>query len=326
MSPTAAISAAICALEDLGVLRFRGADAARFLQGQISNDIALLAQQPGLLAGFHNPQGRVLALLRLVQPVDNDILAVLPAALTGPTLQSLRRFVLRAKVTISDESPGARVFGYAGSWPPADLPSGATALPVPTPGPPPAAAGSDASGDAQRGLIVDLTGTFHPAGTGLTREQWHALDIAAGLPQVYAATSAQFVAQMLNLDCVGGISFNKGCYTGQEVIARAHYRGRVKRRLRRLRTAGPATLVPGDTIHLPDGRTVQVVDVVQTPDGRCEFLAVTTPAPGQAAPAPGQAAIVTAPNAGTPEMAASCGSATTPIDVIELPLPYALPD
>jgi folate-binding protein YgfZ len=106
-------------------------------------------------------------------------------------------------------------------------------------------------------------------------ESWRLLEVRAGMAQVYAATSAQFVAQMLNLDVLGAIAFDKGCYTGQEVIARAHYRGRVKRRAQRFCTSGAASLAPGALGGLPDGRTFTVVEAARRPDGRCEFLAVT---------------------------------------------------
>src|SRR5581483_7212704 len=105
------------------------------------------------------------------------------------------------------------------------------------------------------------------------RDAWRLLDIADGVAQVYAATSEEFVAQMLNLDALGGIAFDKGCYTGQEVIARAHYRGRVKRRMQRFFSRGALKLVPGESGQLADGRTFKVVDAVQLANGRCEFLA-----------------------------------------------------
>jgi folate-binding protein YgfZ len=111
-------------------------------------------------------------------------------------------------------------------------------------------------------------------GVPTRRDVWRQLDIIAGLPQVYGATSEEFVAQMLNLDVVGAIAFDKGCYTGQEVIARAHYRGRVKRRLQRFRSRGPLDLRPGDSGELGDGRAFKVVEAVRLEDGRCEFLAV----------------------------------------------------
>ena len=106
------------------------------------------------------------------------------------------------------------------------------------------------------------------------RDVWRLLDIADGEAQVYAATSEEFVAQMLNLDALDAIAFDKGCYTGQEVIARAHYRGRVKRRLQRFVSRGAAALAVGESGTLADGRAFKVVEAVRLADGRCEFLAV----------------------------------------------------
>ncbi len=137
-----------------------------------------------------------------------------------------------------------------------------------------------------------------------------ALDIADGVPQVYATTSEAFVAQMLNLDVLDGIAFDKGCYTGQEVIARAHYRGKVKRRMQRFRTLTPlpagAALKPADSGTLNDGRSFKVVDAVLLADGRCEFLAVAPVASGES------------------DDATENTQAAT-IAVEQLPLPYSLP-
>ena len=138
-------------------------------------------------------------------------------------------------------------------------------------------------------------------------ETWRGVAIASGEPQVYAATSEEFVAQMLNLDAVGAIAFDKGCYTGQEVIARAHYRGRVKRRMQRFVTTAPQALKPGDAGTLADGRAYKVVDAVQRADGRCEFLAVVPLITGESEPVAPGAAIAERLNAET------------------LPLPYSLP-
>ena len=212
---------------DLGAVHVYGADAVRFLQGQLSNDIALLSPGQSMLAGLHNVQGRVIALLRLVALAPDDVLAVLPRELTAPVAARLAKYVLRAKVKVSDVSADA-AFG--------------------------AAIASVNSSAAER--------------------------IAAGMPQVYAATSEQFVAQMLNLDVVGAISFTKGCYTGQEVIARAHYRGRVKRRMQRFRTPAAVALSAGGSGTLRDGRSFKVVEAVTLDDGRSEFLAVAPLAHG----------------------------------------------
>jgi folate-binding protein YgfZ len=144
----------------------------------------------------------------------------------------------------------------------------------------------------------------------LTPDDWLAADIAAGIPHVYAATSEAFVAQMLNLDLLDGIAFDKGCYTGQEVIARAHYRGKVKRRMQRFRTREPAKPNPGDSGTLADGRTFKVVAAVQLSDGRSEFLAVAP----------------TTPSANIDDEAhAAHTTDAAPLNAEQLALPYSLP-
>lgn len=306
----------ICDLEDLGALRLRGADVVRFLQGQLSSDVRRLCAERSLPAGYHNSQGRVIALLRLVHLEEGDVLALLPRELLAAVAQRLAKFVLRAKVTLTEDSARWHVGGLARGTceqsdpEPAALPAsvhaqqrlGATRVVCigerparwlvlrPRECEPPGPAAGDRGGEL-------------PAAVPAGREHWRELDVRAGLPQVYAATSEQFVAQMLNLDAIGAIDFEKGCYTGQEVIARAHYRGRVKRRLQRLRSRAALELSPGDGGTLPDGRAFTVVEAVRLADGRCEFLAVA-PLPG----APGQA---------------HCGET---VDVEALPLPYPVPD
>ena len=104
--------------------------------------------------------------------------------------------------------------------------------------------------------------------------RWERADVETGLAQVYTATSEIFVAQMLNLDLLGAIAFDKGCYTGQEVVARAHYRGRVKRRLQRWRNESSVALSPGDAARAADGRALSVVRVAALEGGGQELLAV----------------------------------------------------
>ncbi len=112
------------------------------------------------------------------------------------------------------------------------------------------------------------------AGQGSALTLWERADVAGGMPQVYPSTSEAFVAQMLNLDLLGAIAFDKGCYTGQEVIARAHYRGRVKRRMQRWRHASATPLAPGDSARAADGRTLTVVRVAPGGVDGYELLAV----------------------------------------------------
>jgi hypothetical protein len=120
---------------------------------------------------------------------------------------------------------------------------------------------------------------------------------------------------MLNLDATDGIAWDKGCYTGQEIIARAHYRGQVKRRMQRFVSEIPCTLAPGQTGILGDGRGFKVVEAVPVSHGHCEFLAVTHPAPTAETGPPTQ-----------PDDAEATQTVTQTIIVArQLPLPYELP-
>jgi tRNA-modifying protein YgfZ len=298
----------------LGVVRLRGADAVKFLQGQLSNDVARLTVAASVLAGYHNPQGRTIALLRLVLWDADDILAIVPRELASVVLTRLSKFILRAKVKITDESSDWQVSGLAGV-PERALPGSVGAQ----------ARVGDAvfvrvPGEPSRWLAVS-PGNAPPVpncSTG-TQDAWQRLDIAAGLPQVLAATSEEFVAQMLNLDVLDAIAFDKGCYTGQEVIARAHYRGRVKRRMQRFISREPVRLKPGDSGQLADGRSFKVV------------LAAPTVAVSAASAAATQAPLPTAASTQAAAPAAVATSNTSgapagPLAADQVPLPYALPE
>ncbi|HYB33554.1 MAG TPA: hypothetical protein VED45_09015 [Steroidobacteraceae bacterium] len=314
-------------LAALGAVRVRGMDAVPFLQGQLSNDVTRLGPARSLLAGYHNPQGRVIALLRLVQLAPDDLLAILPRELAGTVAQRLARFVLRAKAQVAEDSAQWAISGVLA---PAAAPPQHAA--TPTPAPPPSAGGAwpaavnaaarrdgaiavRVAGDPARWLLI-APARSAPALSGCepaAPELWQRCAIAAGEPEVYAATSEEFVAQMLNLDVLGAIAFDKGCYTGQEVIARAHYRGRVKRRMQRFLSDQPLQLQAGDSGVLPDRRSFRVVRAAGHPDGRCEFLAVTAVAAAEGA-------------AGAERAAAAAAAAAAPLNAQQLELPYRLPD
>ena len=286
------------------MIRVHGADTITFLQGQLSNDLTRLGAQRALLAGYHNPQGRTIALVRLLWLGEQGVIAVLPRELAPIVAARLAKFVLRAKVKITDESTAWRAFGVIGAATAADA---LTAMSV-------SATTPHALVGERRWLIASPAGSAAGAVANGDPREWHRLDIESGLGQVFAATSEEFVAQMLNLDVLDAISFEKGCYTGQEVIARAHYRGRVKRRLQRFLTRAPQTLAPGDTGRLADGRAFKVVDAVQRDDGRCEFLAVAETGSAEAPPRS------LAPTA------SSAPSDTAMLEAESLPLPYMLPE
>jgi folate-binding protein YgfZ len=274
----------------LTVLAFRGTDAARFLQGQLSADIEKLVPGQSTLAGLHNPQGRVLALLALVRTAGEEFFAVLPRELVAPVTLRLRKFVLRSKLKIEESGDALRVLGVESALP------GFTSL---------------AWGTRQLLLVGTERAAEFTASDAAALIRWQLADIREGLPQVYAATSEGFVAQMLNLDLLGAIAFDKGCYTGQEVIARAHYRGRVKRRLQRWRARAGTLPRPGDSVHAADGLALTVVRAASADQDGFELLAVG------------------------PFAATGAGDATKAVQppigaelLVEgpLPLPYALPD
>jgi tRNA-modifying protein YgfZ len=302
-------------LDSLGVLRASGADVVSFLQGQLSNDIERLAPERSLLAGYHNAQGRVIALLRLVQGAPGELLAVLPRELSATVASRLAKFILRAKVKVADESAGWQVAGLMASGEPASPATSLTgALPEALHG----VARLDGSiavrvgAEPARWLLLSPVGAASRPRPPPAPQAWERLCVSAGEPEVVTATSEEFVGQMLNLDVIGAIDFDKGCYTGQEVIARAHYRGRVKRRMQRFVTDAPVMLEPGDSGVLADGRTFQVVRAVAHTDGRCEFLAVT--------------ALRTVEGPPGADRTVDTAASAAPLHAQQLELPYSLPD
>jgi folate-binding protein YgfZ len=301
-------------LEHLGVLRFAGPDAVQFLQGQLSNDVRRVAAGRTLLAAYSSAQGRVIAILHLL-PHSSGILAVLPRELAEVTRERLRKFVLRAKVVIENLSDTWAVAGFhdlealraAGHEPPEPGTSYRESDGV--------AIAAVAADPARFWVVRADTGSgaspapqpTTPATAGAVEHDWRLADIRAGLPQVYAATSESFVAQMLNLDVLDGISFSKGCYTGQEIIARTQHLGRIKRRTLRLALPHGAWVL-GANLELVDGRSGRLVELASVDAGFEALAVVSVAADERAAPAD--------------DGPASKGTAT-PVGV-ELPLPYAL--
>ena len=263
-------------LTELGLLRFSGADAAAFLQGQVSNDTGALARGSTVRCAYSTPQGRVVAVLTLL-PHSSGILAVLPRELVAPTAQRLTRFILRSKLRIEDLSAGFFVAGQHGG-------AGLAQAGLPAP-----AAGGEylesqgfgvarIAGAGARFWVIGPDGNWPwlaSDGGPVVQNDWRRADIRDGLPQVYGENSEEFVAQMLNLDLVDGISFSKGCYTGQEIIARTQHLGRIKRRMFRVALAAdPAgDAVIGATARLADGRSGRICELARN-DGAPEALAV----------------------------------------------------
>ncbi|MGO8855287.1 MAG: YgfZ/GcvT domain-containing protein [Steroidobacteraceae bacterium] len=316
----------------VGLLRFVGPDAADFLQGQVSNDTRRLSAGAPLLAAYSSPQGRVVAVLHLL-PHSSGVIALLPREILLPTLERLRKYVLRTKVRIEDGSEQFAVIGRHGTEPFAfgelPIPDAAQGY-AERDGIGVARVGADPNrywvigsrqdlakhgigGAAAAPLPVSEALGGEPASQAeparRVEHDWRLADIRAGLPQVYAATREMFVAQMLNLDLIDGISFTKGCFTGQEIIARTQHLGRIKRRLFRLRLPA-GTWAIGQTIHLSDGRGGRLTELAQT-GSEFEALAVLN----TEASTPG--------GTGGAESDAAAPTGTL-VEATQLPLPYSL--
>jgi folate-binding protein YgfZ len=251
----------------LAVLRFQGPDAATFLQGQVTHDTRLLAGGRTLLAAVNNPQGRVVALLRLngnPQGVD----ALLPADLAEAVVARMKKFVLRARVDVRVAADLHAVAVQADAPPLTDEASGS------------ARARFD-YGAGRKVLAVPTNDLDAVLGQSTCRSAadiealWWSQDVAVGLPQVFAASSEAFVPQMLNLDLLDAISFSKGCYTGQEIVARTQNLGRIKRRCARFRMPDGPPLPPLAGLTLDGTKVAEVVMSARAGDS-VELLAVTS--------------------------------------------------
>lgn len=238
------IQGAIAPIADLGLLRVHGADAEAFLQGQLTNDVAGLPTERSMLAGYCSAKGRMLASMRVWR--FEEAIWLMPTRVLAPgLLKRLSLFVLRSKVKIEDVSAGWACFGVSGD-------RSATAVHTlgvrwPAPGEVQTALGNLLIGIESvriaqqivpRALLITPIADARGVWTGLSRllapigsTTWRWTDILSGVGRVLAPGVERFVPQMINFDLVDGVSFRKGCYPGQEVVARSHYLGKLKRRL-----------------------------------------------------------------------------------------------
>lgn len=225
-------------LPQLGLIRAGGADAQAFLQGQLSNDVRQLTPDRAQLSGYCSPKGRLLAVVTVLLLADGAFALVLPRSLVAPTLKRLKMFVLRSQVTL-DEVPefqlAGRFDGVEGSaW---QLGAADRMFSVSRPGLP-------------RALVLAPADQTIPEDADQA-SAWQLAELEAGLPAVHPQTLDRFVPQTADLDLAGGISFTKGCYPGQEIVARVHYLGRAKQRLFLAGCASAAE--PGAPVHAAGG-------------------------------------------------------------------------
>jgi folate-binding protein YgfZ len=243
----------LAALTDRRVLRASGPDAFDYLQNLLTNDVKTLTPGESRLAGFCTPKGRLLALFSVLRDPwqPDDLLLVLPADLADALHKRLSMYILRSKVKLTDASGEFALFGLAGVAADAlpALPSGVAAVPLNRLTAPCLHLLLVRGGDLADAALPALAVQFAPIGAAA----WRAIEIGSGFPIVRAATQEAFVPQMLNLElqAVGGVNFRKGCYPGQEIVARTQYLGKIKRRTYHARIAAGGA-VPGTPVFAPE--------------------------------------------------------------------------
>ncbi len=273
----------LCDLTHLGVLKVSGADAVTFLQGQVTNDVKLLAGDNAHYTAYCNPKGRMLALFLAFAHHDHLHLQF-NRELLEPIMKRLKMYLMRSKVEIKDVSESMIKFGINGPEAASKLVSvfdkiptqdyelvsleNSAVLKLPS-----------TENNSRFEIFTDaanapaiwnaLKADCQPVG----KPCWEWLEIQAGIPDITSATQEQFVPQMLNLDLLNAISFKKGCYTGQEIVARTHYLGTVKRRTYLARI--DSTLAPSAGDKVIDGAKNEVGQIVRAtanPSGSFDAL------------------------------------------------------
>jgi hypothetical protein len=266
----------VARLTHFGLIRAQGEDAAKFLHGQLTNDFSLLGLSEARLAGFCNAKGRLQASVIGLKLGPADILLLCSQDLLAATLKRLSMFVMRAKLKLTDASDEFAVFGLSGDalanaakniagysdavWAKHEFLNGSLVNLYPADG-------------TARALWVAPVGATAPAGATLTAEQWAWSEVRSGIATVTQPIFEALVPQMLNYESVGGVNFKKGCYPGQEVVARSQFRGTLKRRAYLAHAAEP--LHSGDELFLQSDANQPCGLVVQSanaPSGGCDAI------------------------------------------------------
>jgi tRNA-modifying protein YgfZ len=270
----------IADLSHLGLIQVSGADALTFLQGQLTQDVAKVTDQHAAYAGYCSPKGRLLAHF-LVWKSDENYFLQLPCELIAPIQKRLKMYVLRSKVVLANVSTSTIRFGVAGAAADsliAKLFGSAPAQPMDIVR---TSLGTIIALPNQRyqilvaGDAMELWQTLAQHSVPVGQPVWRWLRIRAGISEIYSATQEQFVPQMVNDDLIGAVSFQKGCYTGQEIVARLHYLGKAKRRMVGAHIDIPEAPQPSDAIYGTrlEGQAIgMVVDAAAAPQGGWDML------------------------------------------------------
>ncbi len=278
---TAQAGTVLAPLQDLGLIRATGPEAADFLHRLVTSDIEGLAANAAVRSALCTPKGRMLASM-LIWRAGEDLLIAVAADIHAALLKKLSMYVLRSKLKLSDAGAEQVLLGLSGPQAEAALQTLGVSVP-----------GLMQSAQFAGGQVVRIgeyryllavptasaTETWqklatqaHPAGL----HAWHWLEIIAGMPHITAATQEAFVPQMVNFELIGGVNFKKGCYPGQEIVARTQYLGKIKRRMYRARIENGAPAAGADLFapETAEQSCGQIVNVAPAPQGGHEVLAV----------------------------------------------------
>ena len=262
----------ITALTHLGVIKVEGEDAAKFLHGQLTQDFSLLGTTEARLAAFCSAKGRMQASFIGFKTSPTEILLICPSDVLAPTMKRLSMFVMRAKAKFSDVSAEMVVYGLAGdaiekvaacagaAWARAEIGTATLIQLYPADGVP-------------RAVWIAPTSQAAPQGEALSAALWAWGEVRSGIALITTPIAEAFVPQMLNYESVGGVNFKKGCYPGQEVVARSQYRGTLKRRAYLAHSDSP--MAAGDEVFQAAGEDQPcgiVAQAAASPEGGFDAL------------------------------------------------------
>jgi tRNA-modifying protein YgfZ len=268
-------------LSHFGLIKVSGSEAQTFLQGQLTNDVRQVTETESQLTALCSAKGRIIINFRLFKR-DNAYYLFLPQESLEATLKRLRMYVLRADAKLEDASQHLSRIGVAGTTahltdclgfaPPTEIDGcitneDITVLHIP--------------GASKRYIVLsenleNLQACLNQKSVEFKAENWALLDILAGLPQIFPATAEAFIPQMVNYQAINGISFKKGCYTGQEIVARTQYLGTLKRRMYLAKIESSDLPEPSDPLYISNEEQSigKIVNAQRHPDGNMIVLAV----------------------------------------------------
>lgn len=276
-------SAAIMHLDDMTALHVAGEDATKFLHAQFTNDLANLPVNQWQYTGYCTPKGRLLSFMMIARTGNNNYQLIMPADVADSILPRLRMFVMRDDVTIVVQDEERGITGILAD--PATLKKHGLDC-EPEPGHLKALPGDSLlmTLDSEPGRYLYLSGRDQISKISLPatdRDRWTSQDISAGIPAVVTATQEAFVPQMVNLDLIGAVNFKKGCYPGQEVVARVHYLGKIKQRMFSAHCNSTELAKPGDKVYTSgeaEKAAGTVVQSAQSESGQLLQIALQTAA------------------------------------------------